>query len=57
MIGANLNNATASISVSEVVSAPNASVAALESPRVVLNDGSSIDYSYIGVTLENSLSK
>ena len=48
VIGANLNNATATISVSEVVSAANLSVAALGIPRMVLNGGSSIDYSYIG---------
>jgi len=48
VIGANLNNATTTISVSEVVSAANLSVAALGIPRMVLNGGSSIDYSYIG---------
>jgi hypothetical protein len=42
-MGTNLNNATASISVSEVVSPANLSVAALGSPRVVLNGGGSID--------------
>ena len=48
VIGANLNNATASISVNEVVSAANLSVVALGSPRVVLNGGSSIDDLQIG---------
>ena len=42
LIGTNLNNATVSISVSEVVSAANLSVAALGVPRMVLNGGSSI---------------
>lgn len=42
-MGTNLNNATASISVSEVVSSANLSVAALGSPRLVLNGGSSIN--------------
>lgn len=48
MIGANLNNATATISVREVVSAANLSVEALGVPRMVLDGGSSIDYSYVG---------
>ena len=48
MIGTNLNNSTATVSVSEVVSAANLSVASLGIPRVVLNGGSSVDYSYIG---------
>jgi hypothetical protein len=43
MIGTNLNNATAKISVSEVVLAANLSLATLGYPRVVLNDGSNID--------------
>jgi len=48
VIGANLNNASATISVSEVVSVANLSVAALGVPRMVLNGGSSIDFSYVG---------
>ena len=47
-MGTNLNNATASILVSEVVSCANLSVAALGSPRVVLDGGSSIDDLRIG---------
>jgi len=42
-MGTNLNNATASIPVSEVISAANISDVVLGSPRVVLNGGSSID--------------
>jgi hypothetical protein len=48
LIGANLNNATAAVSVSEVVSVANLSVAALGVPRMVMNGGSSIDFSYVG---------
>lgn len=48
MIGTNLNNATASIPVSEVASAANLSAVALGSPRVVLDGGSSIDDLQIG---------
>ena len=48
MTGANLNNATATISVSEVLSAANLSAAALGIPRLVLNGGSSIDFSFVG---------
>jgi hypothetical protein len=43
VIGTNLNNATTSISVSEVVSAADLSVVALGHPRVVFDGGSSID--------------
>jgi len=43
MMGTNLNNSTASIPVSEVVSAANISDVVLGSPRVVLNGGSSIE--------------
>jgi len=48
VIGANLNNASATISVSEVLSAANISAAALGIPRMVLNGGSSIDFSFVG---------
>lgn len=47
-MGTNLNNATANIRVSEVVSAAKLSLADLGSPRVVLNGGSSIDDVQIG---------
>ena len=47
-MGTNLNNATARISMSEVVSSANISVAALGSPRLVLNGGTSIDDLQIG---------
>jgi hypothetical protein len=43
VIGANLNNATASIPASEVISPAKLSVTGLGSPRVVLDGGSRID--------------
>ena len=42
-MGTNLNNATSSIPVSEVVFAANISAVVFGSPRVVLDGGSSID--------------
>jgi len=48
MIGANLNNATATISVGEVLSVANLSAAALGIPRMVLDGGGSIDFSFVG---------
>src|SRR5580693_9102593 len=48
IMGTNLNNATANIRVSDVVSAANLSLADLGSPRVVLLGGSSIDDVQIG---------